>query len=59
MPTGIQHVERPEPIGAIFIRFLKFGFLAWGGPAAQITMIKRECVDEEMWVSEASLTMLT
>ena len=33
-------------------RFLKFGLLAWGGPAAQIAMIKRECVDEERWVSE-------
>src|ERR671915_1945178 len=37
---------------AIFTRFLKFGALAWGGPAAQIAMIKRECVDEEGWVSE-------
>jgi chromate transporter len=36
----------------IFIRFLKFGALAWGGPAAQIAMIKRECVDEEGWVDE-------
>jgi chromate transporter len=58
MPTGTQQVERPEPLGAIFIRFLKFGFLAWGGPAAQIAMIKRECVDEEMWVSEASFKKL-
>lgn len=39
-------------MGAIFIRFLKFGCLAWGGPAAQIAMIKRECVDEEKWVDE-------
>jgi chromate transporter len=37
---------------AIFLRFLKFGALAWGGPAAQIAMIKRECVDEERWVDE-------
>jgi chromate transporter len=41
-----------EPPGSIFLRFLKFGALAWGGPAAQIAMIKRECVDEEGWVSE-------
>ena len=34
------------------MRFLRFGALAWGGPAAQIAMIKRECVDEERWVSE-------
>ena len=36
----------------LFLRFLRFGALAWGGPAAQIAMIKRECVDEEGWVSE-------
>ncbi len=40
-----------EPPRAIFLRFLKFGALAWGGPAAQIAMIKHECVDEERWVS--------
>lgn len=34
------------------MRFLKFGLLAWGGPAAQISMISKECVDEEGWVSE-------
>jgi len=43
---------------SIFIRFLKFGALAWGGPAAQIAMVKRECVDEEQWVSEASFKRL-
>jgi chromate transporter len=45
-------IEQPEAAGAIFVRFLKFGCLAWGGPAAQIAMIKRECVDEERWISE-------
>jgi chromate transporter len=40
--------------GSILVRFLKFGVLAWGGPAAQIAMIKRECVDEEGWVDEAT-----
>jgi chromate transporter len=44
-------VERHlDPPAAIFVRFLKFGALAWGGPAAQIAMIKRECVDELRWV---------
>ena len=46
-PTG--PLDSP---GSIFLRFLKFGCLAWGGPAAQIAMIKRECVDEEGWVRE-------
>jgi chromate transporter len=41
-----------DPPRSIFLRFLKFGALAWGGPAAQIAMIKRECVDEEGWVTE-------
>src|SRR6187402_1734575 len=44
--------ERAESPRAIFVRFLKFGLLAWGGPAAQIAMIKRECVDEERWIDE-------
>jgi len=44
--------ERLDSLGSIFRRFLGFGLLAWGGPAAQIAMIKRECVDEEGWVSE-------
>jgi chromate transporter len=52
MSTGADEVKTPDSPSAIFIRFLKFGALAWGGPAAQIAMIKRECVDEEGWVSE-------
>jgi chromate transporter len=44
--------ERQDSPASIFLRFLKFGVLAWGGPAAQIAMIKRECVDEERWVDE-------
>ena len=39
--------DRPDSYTSIFFRFLKFGALAWGGPAAQIAMIKRECVDED------------
>ena len=51
--SPLVHVEDArESLGSIFFRFLKFGALAWGGPAAQIAMIKRDCVDEEGWVSE-------
>lgn len=35
----------------LFRRFLRFGFLAWGGPVAQIAMIRHELVDEERWIS--------
>ncbi len=38
-------------LAAIFARFLRFGLLAWGGPVAQIAMIKRELVDEEKWLT--------
>ena len=41
-----------EPPGHIFLRFLRFGLLAWGGPAAQIAMIRRECVDELGWLGD-------
>ncbi len=35
----------------LFLRFLKFGLLAWGGPVAQIAMLRQELVDEEKWIS--------
>ena len=42
----------PRPtLAAIFKRFLRFGLLAWGGPVAQIAMIKRELVEEEQWLT--------
>lgn len=47
-----------EPLAALFVRFLRFGFLAWGGPVAQIAMIKRELVDDEKWLSPARFARL-
>ena len=35
---------------ALFLRFLRFGLLAWGGPVPQIAMLRRELVDEEHWI---------
>jgi chromate transporter len=40
-----------EPCLKLFLRFLRFGALAWGGPVAQIAMIRQELVDEEHWIS--------
>lgn len=54
----------PEPtppalsLLALFLRFLRFGWLAFGGPVAQIAMIRRELVDEERWISSASFNRL-
>ena len=44
--TGVPDLT---PSG-IFLRFLRFGFLAWGGPVAQIAMIRHELVDQERWI---------
>lgn len=44
--------------GGLFLRFLKFGALAFGGPVAQIAMVRRELVDEEGWLSSARFNRL-
>ncbi len=54
MPAPTEPAHRRDSPVAIFLRFLRFGALAWGGPAAQIAMIKHECVDEEGWVDQAT-----
>lgn len=46
--TTVVHQTKMQ----IFLRFLRFGFLAWGGPVAQIAMLKQELVEEEAWVSK-------
>jgi chromate transporter len=55
---GEEDLRTSDSFRSIFVRFLKFGALAWGGPAAQIAMIKRECVDEERWISAESFKKL-
>ena len=49
MATVVQDVAAVpnESYGRLFRRFLRFGFLAWGGPVAQIAMIRQELVEEE------------
>jgi chromate transporter len=53
MPTAAA-----PSLTAIFGRFLRFGLLAWGGPVAQIAMLKRELVEEEQWVSPTRFNRL-
>ncbi len=43
----VPHESYPR----LFWRFLRFGLLAWGGPVAQIAMIRRELVDQDRWVT--------
>jgi chromate transporter len=47
----MQSTPPYESYTKLFLRFLRFGALAWGGPVAQIAMIRQELVDEEKWIS--------
>lgn len=42
----------------LFLRFLKFGCLAFGGPVAQIAMIKRDLIERERWMEPAHFSRL-
>ncbi|HEX4935377.1 MAG TPA: chromate efflux transporter, partial [Gemmatimonadaceae bacterium] len=48
-------VDTPAPpnetLAALFRRFFRFGLLAWGGPVAQIAMIREALVERERWIS--------
>lgn len=49
----MSETTRPtEGLARLFLRFLRFGALAWGGPAAQIAMIRHELVDTEHWLDK-------
>jgi chromate transporter len=43
---------------ALFGKFLRFGCLAFGGPVAQIGMIRHALVEEERWLSPARFNRL-
>jgi chromate transporter len=55
-PADHAPVVQPAPsiprlsLWRLFLRFLRFGALAWGGPVAQIGMIRQELVEQERWV---------
>lgn len=49
--TGEAARPPAQSYAQIFLRFLRFGLLAWGGPVAQIAMIRQELVEEQGWIS--------
>ena len=51
MQPSIPNPIPRESYLKLFLRFLRFGFLAWGGPVSQIAMIRQELVDDEKWIS--------
>jgi chromate transporter len=50
-PFGPGNPERPS-LRYVFLRFLRHGLLAWGGPVAQIGMMHRELVERDGWMGE-------
>ncbi|HIO85062.1 MAG TPA: chromate transporter, partial [Candidatus Nitrosopelagicus sp.] len=47
----IQSVKAPTFL-EFFIYWLKLGFISFGGPAGQISMMHQELVEKRRWISE-------
>ena len=49
-----QTVQRPAPVSfwEAFGYWLKLGFISFGGPAGQISMMHQELVEKRRWISE-------
>lgn len=46
--------KRPSPVSfwEAFVYWLKLGFISFGGPAGQISMMHQELVEKRRWISE-------
>ena len=51
---SVPHLSLPR----LFLQFLRFGCLAFGGPVAQIAMVRQALVDEERWIESARFNRL-
>ena len=55
MPTRlVDPALRPEPVSfrEAFLYWLKLGFISFGGPAGQISIMHQELVEKRRWISE-------
>ena len=56
-PTGPDLIVRQQA-GEVFTAFLRVGLTAFGGPAAQISTIRREFVERRGWLADAAFADL-
>ncbi len=49
-----KQTERPKSVSFLeaFLYWLKLGFISFGGPAGQISMMHQELVEKRRWISE-------
>ncbi|WP_236208052.1 chromate efflux transporter [Pseudomonas tohonis] len=54
LPPAEQHPARTEPVSLFqaFLFWLKLGFISFGGPAGQISIMHQELVERRRWISE-------
>ncbi len=45
-------------LSQLFLKFFRFGWLAFGGPVAQIAMLRQALVEDERWISPARFNRL-
>lgn len=57
-PSSSDLSPPPISLAALFLTFLRFGFSAFGGPVAQIAMVRAALVDRGRWISAARFNRL-
>ena len=50
--TTVVAPPAPVTLGEAFKYWLKLGFISFGGPAGQISMMHQELVEKRRWISE-------
>jgi len=50
--TPQEAAAAPAPFREAFVYWLKLGFISFGGPAGQISMMHQELVERRRWISE-------